>query len=45
MSHSDRLHTLPDGFVTIATTSSAPFAAIAHKERPLYGIQVRFGGV
>ena len=40
MSHSDRLHTLPDGFVTIATTASAPFAAIAHKDRPLYGIQV-----
>ncbi|GAA5904488.1 hypothetical protein JCM6882_008922 [Rhodosporidiobolus microsporus] len=39
MSHSDRLHSLPDGFTIIATTESAPFAAIAHNEKPIYGIQ------
>jgi GMP synthase (glutamine-hydrolysing) len=27
------------GFLTIATTSSAHFAGIAHTEKPLYGIQ------
>ena len=41
MSHSDRLHTLPEGFVTIATTPSAPFAAVAHQSKPIYGVQVR----
>ncbi|GAA5969916.1 hypothetical protein JCM11641_008084 [Rhodosporidiobolus odoratus] len=39
MSHSDRLHSLPEGFTTIATTESAPFAAIAHNEKEIYGIQ------
>lgn len=39
MSHSDRLHSLPEGFTTIATTESAPWAAIAHNEKPIYGIQ------
>ncbi|BGP38797.1 GMP synthase (glutamine-hydrolyzing) [Rhodotorula kratochvilovae] len=39
MSHSDRLHSLPEGFTTIATTESAPWAAIAHNEKPIFGIQ------
>lgn len=39
MSHSDRLHSLPEHFSIIATTESAPFAAIAHNSMPLYGIQ------
>ncbi|GAA5835788.1 hypothetical protein JCM11251_007426 [Rhodosporidiobolus azoricus] len=39
MSHSDRLHSLPENFTIIATTESAPFAAIAHNEKPIYGIQ------
>lgn len=39
MSHSDRLHSLPEGFTTIATTESAPYAAIAHNDKPIYGIQ------
>ena len=39
MSHSDRLHSLPTDFSIIATTDSAPFAALAHNSRPLYGIQ------
>lgn len=39
MSHSDRLHSLPEGFSIIATTDSAPFAALAHNTKPIYGIQ------
>ncbi|KAL9061340.1 MAG: hypothetical protein Q9162_000214 [Coniocarpon cinnabarinum] len=39
MSHGDKLSKLPGDFVTIATTSNAPFASIAHQSKPLYGIQ------
>jgi GMP synthase (glutamine-hydrolysing) len=39
MSHSDIVTSLPEGFVTIATTPSAPFAAIAHHKKQLFGIQ------
>ena len=39
MSHGDKLSHLPDNFVTVATTSNAPFAGIANTEKPLYGIQ------
>jgi GMP synthase (glutamine-hydrolysing) len=39
MSHGDKLSTLPDGFLTIATTQNAPFAGIAHDEKEYYGIQ------
>ncbi|KAF2182421.1 GMP synthase [Zopfia rhizophila CBS 207.26] len=39
MSHGDKLSHLPDDFITIATTSNAPFAGMAHKSKPLYGIQ------
>jgi GMP synthase (glutamine-hydrolysing) len=39
MSHGDKLSHLPPSFVTIATTSNAPFAGIAHTSKPLYGIQ------
>ena len=39
MSHSDIVKSLPADFVTIATTPSAPFAAIAHRSRKYYGIQ------
>ncbi|ORY88775.1 hypothetical protein BCR35DRAFT_301102 [Leucosporidium creatinivorum] len=39
MSHSDRLHSLPKDFSIIATTESAPFAALAHNTKPIYGIQ------
>ena len=39
MSHGDQLSKLPDDFEVVAKTSTAPFAAIAHKTRPLYGIQ------
>merc|ERR1712093_594712 len=39
MSHSDIVKALPAGFVKIATTPSAPFAAVAHASRKYYGIQ------
>lgn len=39
MSHGDKLSRLPDQFVTIAKTANAPFAGIAHSEKPYYGIQ------
>lgn len=39
MSHGDKLSHIPEGFVTVATTSNAPFAGMAHKEKKLYGIQ------
>lgn len=39
MSHGDKLGALPAGFLTVATTANAPFAGIAHAEKPLYGIQ------
>ncbi|KAL8911639.1 MAG: hypothetical protein Q9171_003246 [Xanthocarpia ochracea] len=39
MSHGDKLSHLPDSFSTIAMTSNAPFAGIAHDAKPYYGIQ------
>ncbi|EME40868.1 hypothetical protein DOTSEDRAFT_74430 [Dothistroma septosporum NZE10] len=39
MSHGDKLSKLPEDWVTIAHTSSAPFAGIAHASKPYYGIQ------
>ena len=39
MSHGDKLSHLPPKFSTIALTSSAPYAGIAHTTKPLYGIQ------
>jgi len=39
MSHGDKLVALPPGFVGIAASDSAPFAAIANDEKKLYGIQ------
>ncbi|TQS32795.1 hypothetical protein Golomagni_06882, partial [Golovinomyces magnicellulatus] len=39
MSHGDRLEQLPEGFCTIATSKNSPFAGIAHKEKPIWGIQ------
>lgn len=39
MSHGDKLNQLPEGFCTIATTQNSPFAGIAHKEKPVFGIQ------
>jgi GMP synthase (glutamine-hydrolysing) len=39
MSHGDRVLRLPPGFRVLATSSSSPFAAVAHAERPIVGLQ------
>jgi GMP synthase (glutamine-hydrolysing) len=39
MSHGDKLSALPPDFRTIGTTPNAPFAAISHKTKSIYGIQ------
>jgi GMP synthase (glutamine-hydrolysing) len=39
MSHGDSIIELPADFVPIAHTASTPFAAIAHRTRPIVGLQ------
>lgn len=39
MSHGDSLSRMPKGFNKIAITSNSPFAAIADRERQVYGVQ------
>lgn len=39
MSHGDQLSELPTDFHVIGRTTTAPFAAIAHNSKPIYGIQ------
>mgnify|MGYP001546097755 FL=1 len=39
MSHGDKVVELPEGFECIASTDSAPIAAIANEEKQFYGIQ------
>lgn len=39
MSHGDKLAKLPDGFHTVATSENSEYAAIAHGDKPIYGIQ------
>ncbi len=39
MSHGDRVEALPAGFEVVAHTDSAPFAAVRHAEKPIYGVQ------
>lgn len=39
MSHGDKVNKLPAGFTTIARTDSAPYAAVAHVSRRIYGVQ------
>ena len=39
MSHGDHVSTLPDEFNLIASTSSAPVAAMQHIEKPIYALQ------
>ena len=39
MSHGDQLSRLPEDFVVIGHTATAPYAAVAHKSKPFYGIQ------
>jgi len=39
MSHGDQLQSLPPDFHVIGRTDTAPFAAVAHDSKPIYGIQ------
>lgn len=39
MSHGDKVTELPEGFECIAETGSAPIAAMANKQKHLYGVQ------
>ena len=39
MSHGDQLSQPPADFHVIGQTNSAPYAALAHNSKPLYGIQ------
>ncbi|KAK8114901.1 GMP synthase [Apiospora kogelbergensis] len=39
MSHFDKLVSLPTDFQVIAATQNSEFAGIAHKEKPIFGVQ------
>jgi len=39
MSHSDKVDTLPAGFIPIATSENSPYAAIANEEKRVYAMQ------
>ena len=39
ISHGDQVARLPDGFTAIASSDSAPIAAMANHERRIYGVQ------
>ena len=39
MSHGDHVSTLPDNFNLIASTPSAPIAAMEHSQKPIYALQ------
>ncbi|KAK4465770.1 class I glutamine amidotransferase-like protein [Cladorrhinum samala] len=39
MSHGDKLAKLPEGFHTVATSDNSEYAAIAHGEKLIYGLQ------
>ncbi len=39
MSHGDRVLRLPPDYVVLATSESSPFAAVRHRERPVWGVQ------
>ena len=39
MSHGDHVSSLPDTFNLIASTESAPIAAMEHAEKPIYALQ------
>ncbi|KIH89404.1 GMP synthase (glutamine-hydrolysing) [Sporothrix brasiliensis 5110] len=39
MSHFDKLVSLPEGFVIVASTSNSEFAGIAHKDKAIFGVQ------
>ena len=39
MSHGDKVETLPNDFKLIASTESAPIAAMEHSSKPIYALQ------
>ena len=39
MSHGDRIEALPPDFVSLAESENSPYAAMRHRERPLFGVQ------
>lgn len=39
MSHGDKVTAIPSDFVTIASTDTCPFAAMANEEKRFYGVQ------
>jgi GMP synthase (glutamine-hydrolysing) len=39
MSHGDKISAIPEGFQVIASTPTAPFAAIADEKRRIWGVQ------
>ncbi|CRL19769.1 GMP synthase, C-terminal [Penicillium camemberti] len=39
MSHYDKLVSLPTDFVVIGATKNSEYASIAHKEKPIFGVQ------
>ena len=39
MSHGDRVEHMPEGFRPVAWNPSTPAAAVAHRTRPLFGVQ------
>ncbi|KJR42136.1 GMP synthase glutamine-hydrolyzing [Candidatus Magnetoovum chiemensis] len=39
MSHSDKVETLPEGFIALAHTNNSPLAAIADRKNKIYAIQ------
>lgn len=39
MSHGDQVVQAAPGFTVIANTRTAPYAAVAHTEKPFFGIQ------
>ncbi len=39
MSHGDKINALPEGFTVTAKSAGAPYTAIAHEEKRIYGVQ------
>ncbi|MGW8257071.1 MAG: glutamine-hydrolyzing GMP synthase, partial [Thermoguttaceae bacterium] len=39
MSHGDQVSQISDGFIALAATATCPFAAVKHRDLPIYGLQ------